>query len=183
MIVGSCECQNTSTYNDISEKLPFTQPKVVFSLWGIEPIKRPCKAQQSDMLYNSTGKQWNSHTLTSNIAWTNNQRKFLVFLDIFNQLLLNPNTDDSSLGNLGVGNIEGVILNNRGDRILGCMKAIPNNTKTLTWLLSSYSKLMPLEISTDSIEAINFIKNDHKSYSSIIRECRLLVQQMGDPKL
>ncbi|KAK4729120.1 hypothetical protein R3W88_022108 [Solanum pinnatisectum] len=43
--------------------------------------------------------------------------------------------------------------------------------------------LMPLEISTDSIEVINFINNVHESYSSIICECRSLMHLLGDPKL
>ncbi|KAK4735054.1 hypothetical protein R3W88_009315 [Solanum pinnatisectum] len=42
---------------------------------------------------------------------------------------------------------------------------------------------MPLEISIDSIEVIYFISNDHESYSSIICECRSLMQLLGDPKL
>ncbi|KAK4739296.1 hypothetical protein R3W88_002993 [Solanum pinnatisectum] len=42
---------------------------------------------------------------------------------------------------------------------------------------------MPLEISTDLIEVIHFINNDHEFYSSIIHECRSLMQLLEDPKL
>ncbi|KAK6803725.1 hypothetical protein RDI58_001509 [Solanum bulbocastanum] len=71
------------------------------------------------------------------------------------------------------------------------MKGIPNSTNTLTELLALMqglkiakdNHLMPLEISTDSIEVINFINNGHESYSFIICECRSLMQLLGDTKL
>ncbi|KAK4716699.1 hypothetical protein R3W88_015037 [Solanum pinnatisectum] len=98
------------------------------------------------------------------------------------------NIDGSSLGSPGIGSIGGVISNNRDDWILDFLKGIPNSTYTLTKLLALMqglkiakdNNLIPLDISTHSIEIINFIINDHESYRSIIRECGSLMQLLGD---
>lgn len=75
--------------------------------------------------------------------------------------------------------------NHRGDRAVNYMKGILYTTNTVTELLALIhglrialqQKMLPLEITTDSIEVIRMITEGHLLYNSIVCECKSLMEQ------
>nr|XP_009594976.1 uncharacterized protein LOC104091358 [Nicotiana tomentosiformis] len=91
----------------------------------------------------------------------------------------------------GVGGIGGVFRNSKGDWVLGYYMQIPQSEYTYGELISLLHDLKlayvhglhPLVVDTYSIEIINMFITNPQQYTSILHDCRILRQQLGDPEL
>lgn len=101
------------------------------------------------------------------------------------------NTDASVKSQSRPGRIWGIFRNYKGDWIMGYIKNVPHTNAQKIELLAILEglrlaithHLSPIEINSDSSNAIDMITSNHLGYCNIILECRYLIQSLGSPIL
>ncbi|KAK4713660.1 hypothetical protein R3W88_019567 [Solanum pinnatisectum] len=101
------------------------------------------------------------------------------------------NTDGSMNKATGIGGIGGVIRDKHENWVVGFMGSLTTSASIRTEIsalvnglrLAILHNLTPIEVSIDCKEVIQYLKDDHLSYSNILSDCRDLIKQLGMPQV